>query len=67
MAKHLILLKNLYIQNKLPNQILLSGEKGVGKCTLAYHLINYILSADEDFSYDLKNFKINSKIINLLN
>ena len=58
---HLILLKNLYIQNKLPNQILLSGEKGVGKCTLAYHLINYILSADEDFSYDLKNFKINSK------
>ena len=41
------------------NNILLSGEKGIGKSTLAYHVINQILSIDEDDSYDLKNFKIN--------
>ena len=49
----------LYKSQKLPNKILLSGEKGIGKSTLAYHIINYILSIDEDNSYDLKNFKIN--------
>ena len=54
-------LKNLYFQDKFPNKILLSGEKGIGKCTMAYHFINYILSLDEEYSYDLKNFKIISK------
>ena len=49
----------LYKSQKLPNKILLSGEKGIGKSTLAYHVINQILSIDEDDSYDLKNFKIN--------
>ena len=43
----------------LPNKILLSGEKGIGKSTLAYHIINYILSSEEDLSYDPKNFRIN--------
>ena len=55
------ILKNLYLKNKLPNKIIFSGEKGIGKCTLAYHLINYILSKNEDCSYDLKNYKINSE------
>ena len=50
---------NLNKQSKLPNKIILSGEKGIGKCTIAYHLINYILSSSEEFSYDLKNYKIN--------
>ena len=50
---------NLYQKNMLPNKILLSGEKGIGKCTLAYHFINYILSSNEDYSYDLKELKIN--------
>ncbi len=54
-------LKNLYLKNKLPNKIILSGEKGIGKCTLAYHLINYILSTNEDYNYDLKNYKINTE------
>ena len=49
---------NLYKNNNLPNKILFSGEKGIGKCTLAYHLVNYILSLNEDFSYDLNNLKI---------
>ena len=48
----------LYKNKKLPNKILLSGEKGIGKSTLAYHIINHILSIDEDYSYDLKNFRI---------
>ena len=48
----------LYKNNNLPNKILFSGEKGIGKCTLAYHLVNYILSLNEDFSYDLDNLKI---------
>ena len=55
----LIELINLYKNNKLPSKILLSGQKGVGKSTLAYHLINFILSQNEDFSYDLNNFLIN--------
>ena len=58
-TKYLDELINLYHQDKLPNKFLLSGDKGIGKCTTAYHLINYILSLDEDFSYDLKSFSIN--------
>lgn len=52
-------LKDLDKIEKLPNKILLSGQKGIGKSTLAYHLINFILSKGEDFSYDLNNFEIN--------
>ena len=54
-------LQDLYKKDYLPNKILFSGEKGIGKSTLAYHLINYILSFDEENSYDLKNFHINSE------
>ena len=50
----------LYEKNKLPNKILLSGLKGTGKCTLAYHLINYVLSKGEEKSYDIDNLQINS-------
>jgi len=46
-------------KNNLPNKILLSGQKGLGKSTLAYHFINYSLSKDEDFKYDINNFEIN--------
>ena len=42
-----------------PNKLLLSGQKGLGKSTLAYHFINYVLSKDEDHSYDNKKFIIN--------
>ncbi len=48
----------LFDNKKLPNKILLSGQKGIGKSTLCYHLINYILSKNEDHSYDIKNFTI---------
>ncbi len=53
--------KSLYDNSKLPSKILISGPKGIGKFTLALHLINYILSSDEDFKYDVKNLKINKE------
>ena len=46
-------------KDKLPNKILLSGNKGIGKSTLAYHFVNYSLTIDEEFNYDEINFKIN--------
>ena len=58
-GNYLLDLSKLYSSGKLPNKILLSGEKGIGKSTLAYHLINFILSQDEEFSYDFPNLKIN--------
>jgi len=54
-------LSKLYENNKLPNKILLSGEKGIGKTTLAYHLINFVLSKNEVFTYDSENNTINSE------
>ena len=53
--------KKLYQEEKIPNNIMLSGKKGVGKSTLAYHVINYILSEYEEAKYDDKNFIINEK------
>ena len=54
--RELVILDN---NNKLPNKIMLSGPKGQGKSTLAYHFINYILSKDDEFKYDISNFEIN--------
>ena len=52
-------LYKLYKNDNLPNKILLSGEKGIGKSTLAYHLINFVLSENEEYPYDYENNKIN--------
>ena len=52
---------SLYKENKLPNKILLNGRKGIGKCTLAYHLINSVLSENEDFAYNFTDFKIDDR------
>ena len=49
----------LYKLKKLPNKILLSGQKGLGKCTMAYHLINFVLSEGEEFSYNTNKNEIN--------
>ena len=49
----------LYKNKKLPTKILLSGDKGLGKSTLAFHLINFILSTNEEHPYNIKEFKIN--------
>jgi len=52
---------DLYNHKKMPNKILLSGKKGLGKSTLAYHVINYILSQNEDFKYDVIKSNINKE------
>ena len=52
-------ISKLYIEKKMPSKILLSGKRGLGKSTLAYHIINYILSNNEDLKYDSNNFIIN--------
>ena len=54
-------LTDLFDNQKLPNKILLKGPKGTGKCTLSYHLINYIFSKKEDYRYDLANNEINNE------
>tara|TARA_B100000902_G_C26619881_1_gene579256 strand:- start:32 stop:415 length:384 start_codon:yes stop_codon:yes gene_type:complete len=54
-------LSELYKIDNLPNKILLSGEKGIGKSTFAYHFINFVLSENEENSYDYENNKIYSE------
>ena len=46
-------------KNRLPNTILLSGPKGSGKSTFAYHFINFLLSQDEENKYSINNYTIN--------
>ena len=60
LKKYMLEFIRLYKLKIFPNKILLSGLKGVGKSTLAYHFINYVLSKEEDQKYDLDNFLINS-------
>ncbi|MDA7573135.1 AAA family ATPase [Candidatus Pelagibacter sp.] len=50
---------SLFNKDRMPNKIIFSGKKGLGKSTLAYHIINYILSKDEEYSYDQNNLIIN--------
>ena len=52
--------EKLYLNKRLPKVILLSGDKGIGKSTLAFHFINYILSLNSKIPYDKDNFSINS-------
>ena len=46
---------------KFPNKIMISGPKGIGKSTFAYHIINYIFSKNEKNSYDINEYKIQSE------
>ena len=48
-------------EERIPNKFILSGNKGIGKSTFAYHLINYILSKNEKDKYDTTNYKINDE------
>ena len=45
----------------LPNKMVISGPKGIGKSTFAYHFINYILSKNEMYPYDINKFEIHSE------
>ncbi len=57
--KYMLEMIKLYTNNNLPNKILFSGQKGLGKATLAFHFINFVLSQNEEYSYDCENFSIN--------
>ncbi len=48
----------LYNEGYYPNKILFSGQKGIGKSTLAFHFINYVLTINEDNKYDIQNYSI---------
>ena len=56
---YFLMFNELFKNKKMHNRILLTGPKGSGKATFAYHFINYLLSQNEENSYDLKNFSIN--------
>jgi len=49
----------LYHNSKLPHAVLLSGIKGLGKATFAYHYINFLLSKGEKNKYIRENLSIN--------
>ena len=51
--------KDLYLKKKLPNVILLNGNKGLGKATFVYHFVNFMLTKDESKGYSIDNFSIN--------
>ena len=59
---------SLYLKNKLPQTILLSGEKGIGKLNFSFHLASFILSQNEQDTYDHKSYRMNknNKTFNLL-
>ncbi len=52
-------LVNLEIKKKLPSRIIFSGNEGIGKSTLSFHLTNYLLSLNEKNKYNLANNEIN--------
>ncbi len=57
---HLNFFINLYLNKKLPQTLLIKGEKGIGKLNFAFHFINFILSQHEENKYENKSYKINS-------
>ena len=57
--KYFNFFKDLFEKSKLPNCLLLSGQKGIGKSTFAYHFINSLLSKGEKYEYSLNDYTIN--------
>ena len=58
----------LYEKDKLPNVVLLRGQKGIGKATFINHFINYLMANDQEKEFLISNNKIdaNNKNYNLL-
>jgi len=59
--RHFNSIAKLFDKKKMPNSVLFSGQKGIGKATLAYHMINYLLSKEEDNKYVLNDNQINKE------
>ena len=58
-ANYFNLFNDLYKKKKLPNSMILTGPKGLGKATFAYHFANFLLSENEENKYSIKDFTIN--------
>ena len=61
-GNYFLILKKLYENGKFPKVLMLSGEKGGGKFTLIFHLINYFFTyQSKENPYDLKKLKITAR------
>jgi DNA polymerase III subunit delta' len=54
---------NLFDSKKLPNSLLISGAKGIGKSTFIYHFINFLLSKNEKNKYSIEKKSIDENNI----
>ncbi len=61
LEKYFTELVRFYNNGNYPNKILFSGQKGIGKATLAFHFINYVLTMNDEKKYDTKSYQINSE------
>jgi DNA polymerase-3 subunit delta' len=61
LEKYFTELVNFYKNGNYPNKILFSGQKGIGKATLAFHFINYVLTINDEIKYDTESYQINSE------
>ena len=66
--KYLLNLIELFKKDSLPKKIIFSGNRGIGKCTLVYHLVNYIFTINEKNKYNIDKNLIsnNSHSYNLI-
>ena len=60
LLKNFEFLKSLYIKNKLPNVLMLSGKKGSGKSTIVNHLMYFIFDKK---SYNEETNTLNSSSV----
>ncbi|MDA9152167.1 DNA polymerase III [bacterium] len=61
LEKYFTELVRFYKNGNYPNKILFSGQKSIGKATLAFHFINYVLTIEEEKKYDIVSYQINSE------
>jgi DNA polymerase-3 subunit delta' len=61
LEKYFTELVRFYKNGNYPNKILFSGQKGIGKATLAFHFINYVLTMNDEKKYDIESYQINSE------
>ena len=52
-------LARFYKNGNYPNKIIFCGQKDIGKSTLAFHFISYVLTTNDKYKYDTDDFNIN--------
>ena len=58
-TKHFNYVAKLFELQRRPNCLLITGQKGIGKSTFVYHLVNYLLSKNEGNEYSIEKNAIN--------